>query len=213
MVPVLETLVVGPLAVNCYLFGDPDTDQALLIDPGEEAALILEAVREGGWKVGQVVLTHAHFDHVLAASEVISSLGASFGIPAGEEEMLRRVPETVRMWMGGEVQLPPEPDHLLKDGDVITVGSLRLSVAATPGHSPGGICLLADGIAFVGDTLFAGSIGRTDLPGGDYDRLIGSIRERLLCLPDDTTVYPGHGPATTIGQERRSNPFLTGLTE
>lgn len=209
--PHIEMLTVGPLAVNCYLLGDPDSRRAVVIDPGGEAERILSAVREGSWEVSVVLLTHAHFDHVLAAGAVIEGLGALFVVPPGEVELLRRVPDAARAWMGYEVPPPPEPDRFLKEGEVLEVGRFRYEVVETPGHSPGAVCFVGENEVFVGDTLFAGSIGRTDLPGADHATLLRSIEEKLLPLDDDVVVYPGHGPATTIGRERRFNPFLLDL--
>ncbi|MFO7769505.1 MAG: MBL fold metallo-hydrolase [bacterium] len=207
----VETLTVGPMAVNCYLAGDEEGRGAVLIDPGEEPERILRAVEEGEWRVERVLLTHAHFDHLLALRDVLEVLDVPFLLPEGEEEMLHRVPETVRAWMGIEVPPPPEPDRMVRGGERVEIGGAPFRVAETPGHSPGSITLAGEGIAFVGDAVFAGSIGRTDLPGGDHEILMTSIREQILSLPDDTLLYPGHGPSTTVGRERRDNPFLKGL--
>jgi len=207
----IETITVGPLAVNCYLAGDPQGGDALLVDPGAEPERILRTIREGDWQVQQVLLTHAHFDHLLGLDAVREALGTPVLLPEGEEEMLERVPEAVRAWLGTEVPVPADPDRLLREGEELSVGGEAFRVLSTPGHSPGSITLAGEGIAFVGDAVFAGSIGRTDLPGGDHDQLMESIREQILTLPDDTRLYPGHGPATTVGRERRENPFLRGL--
>jgi len=210
--PHIETITVGPLAENCYLLGDPDSKEAVLIDPGDEGERILAVVREGGWQVREVLLTHAHFDHVLAVGEVVATLQVPFRVPEGERGALQAAPGIALLWTGEEPDPPPEPDGGLPDGTTIPVGSLRFLVRSTPGHSPDSVCLIGEGVAVVGDVLFAGSVGRTDLPGGDWDTLMDSIQEVLLPLPDETVVYPGHGPATTIGQERRTNPFVVPLT-
>lgn len=206
----VETITVGPLAVNCYLAGDRQGQDALLVDPGAEPERILRTIREGGWQVQQVLLTHAHFDHVLGLDAVREALGTPVLLPEGEEEMLKRVPEAVRAWLGTEVPTPADPDRLLREGEELSVGGETFRVLATPGHSPGSITLAGEELAFVGDAVFAGSIGRTDLPGGDYEQLMESIREQILTLPDGTRLYPGHGPVTTVGRERRENPFLRG---
>jgi len=206
--PHIEMLTVGPLATNCYLLGDPQSRQAVVIDPGDEAERILAAVRDGVWQVLAVVLTHAHFDHVLAARELIGKLQVPFLVPPGEVVVLHRAQEAVYRWLGYEIEAPPDPDGPLADGDVLEVGSLRFDVIGTPGHSPDAISLVGENEIFVGDTLFAGSIGRTDLPGADYATLMRSIEQRLLPLDDEMVVYPGHGPTTTIGRERRFNPFI-----
>ena len=210
--PHVETITVGPLAENCYLLGDPGTKEAVLIDPGDEADRILAAVRAGEWRVREVLLTHAHFDHVLAVGPVVRELGIPFRLPDGEREALQAAPGIALMWTGEKPEAPPEPQGGLPDGTTVEVGALQFQVRSAPGHSPDSVCLVGEGIAIVGDVLFAGSVGRTDLPGGDWDTLMASIREVLLPLPDETVVYPGHGPATTIGQERRTNPFVVPLT-
>lgn len=196
------------MATNCYLAGDTDSHQAFILDPGFEPETILEAVADGGWSVTDVLLTHGHFDHLLAAGEVLKELEARFLVPAGEVEALKRAPDSARSWLGIEMDPVPEHDGTLSGGVAVSAGSHQFRVVDTPGHSSGGISLIGDGVAFVGDTIFAGSIGRTDFPGGDYDTLMKSIRDELLILDDDTVLYCGHGPATTVGQERRSNPFI-----
>lgn len=204
----IDTITVGPMATNCYLVGDTDSHQAFIVDPGFEPGVILKVVADGGWSVTDVLITHGHFDHLLAAGEVLKDLEARFLVPHGEVAVLKRAPDSARAWVGLEVEPVPEYDGTLSGGTTISVGSHEFRVADTPGHSPGGISLIGDGVAFVGDTIFAGSIGRTDLPGGNYELLMKSIRNELLTLDDDTVLYCGHGPETTVGQERRSNPFI-----
>jgi hydroxyacylglutathione hydrolase len=210
--PHVETITVGPLQVNCYLLGDPSSKEAVLIDPGDEAGRILRAVTGGGWKIREVLVTHAHFDHVLAAREVIAALGVPFRVPAGEWDKLRTAAATALIWTGQRFSEPPEPDGGLSEGEAVGVGRYAFRVLATPGHSPDSVSLVGEGLAFTGDVLFAGSVGRTDLPGGDWDTLMKSIREKLLPLDETTVVYPGHGPATTLGRERVTNPFVVPLT-
>jgi glyoxylase-like metal-dependent hydrolase (beta-lactamase superfamily II) len=211
MNPHIEMLTVGPLAVNCYLVGDPESRGAVVIDPGDEAERILATVADGSWRVSAIVLTHAHFDHVLAVREVKEATGAPFLLPPGEVALLKRAPEVLEQWMGMRIDPPPDPDGHLSGGDTLDVGNLRYNVVGTPGHSPDAICLIGESEAFVGDTLFAGSIGRTDLPGADHQTLMDSIARELLPLDDEMVLYPGHGPKTTMGRERRFNPFVVDL--
>jgi hydroxyacylglutathione hydrolase len=207
---ILETLMVGPLGVNCYVVGDDKTREAIVIDPGGDAQEILDTLRHGRLKLAAIVATHAHFDHLIALDEVRAQTRAAFLIHADEVPVLETVQMGARLF--GFSMPPPAPaDRLLREGDEVRVGSVAFQVLHTPGHSPGGICLRHAQSVFVGDTLFQGGIGRVDLPGGDYATLMRSIRDKLLTLPDNTLVYPGHGNATTIGAERQLNPFLRPL--
>ncbi|HLJ61282.1 MAG TPA: MBL fold metallo-hydrolase [bacterium] len=208
---ILEGFPVGPVQANCYLFGDDAVGELFVIDPGDEPERILAAVRRHGGRVAAIVNTHGHFDHVMAVEAVRRATGAPFWIHEAERQVLAEGPARAKEIFGVDVPPSPAVDRWLKDGELLRVGSLGLTVRHTPGHSPGGVCLLGEGLAFVGDTLFAGSIGRTDLPGASTEALLESIARVLLPLPDDTICYPGHGPETTIGEERRSNPFLQGL--
>ncbi len=203
----IETLVVGPLQVNCYLVACPRTGQALVVDPGAEGERILASVERAGLTVAAVVNTHGHFDHIGANRFVVEGTGAPLLLHAGDQPLLRNARQHAAQF-GLHAELSPEPDRLLADGDRVTAGDLAFEVLHIPGHSPGGICLFGHGHLFVGDVLFAGSVGRTDLPGGNHAQLIGGIRQRLLTLPPATVVHPGHGPDTTIGRETGSNPFL-----
>ncbi|MEO7803037.1 MAG: MBL fold metallo-hydrolase [Actinomycetota bacterium] len=206
---IYEHLVVGALSCNCYVVGDPETKDAIVIDPGDDIGVILEAIDRHGLKVAAIVATHAHFDHVLAAEDLRLATGAPFFIHKDDLDVLGWLGPSLQMFMGiTEPPPPPVVDVEVTDGDQVTAGGLILTVLHTPGHSPGSISLLAQGEAlFCGDTLFAGSIGRTDLPGGDYEAEIASIKQRLLPL-GDLPVYPGHGPSTTLDRERSINPFL-----
>ena len=206
---ILRTLAVGQLDTNCYLVACERTHEGLVIDPGADAEEILNALTTLEVRVGQIVLTHYHFDHVLAADALRRATGASLAIHESEAALLTKPPALFRFFA------PQTPqglvaDRLLRDGDRLNVGDLCVEVLHTPGHSPGGISLWIDseGVVFSGDTLFREGLGRTDFPGGDQELLLHSIRERLLALPEETIVYPGHGPATTIGYERQHNPWL-----
>lgn len=207
---ILETLMVGPLGVNCYIVGDDKTREAIVIDPGGNARDILDTLRREQLKPVAIVNTHAHFDHLIALTELREKTGAPFWLHADEAKLLASAQLGAKMF-GFAMPQPKPADRLLHDGEEVRFGSSTLKVMHTPGHSPGGICLLGDHFVIVGDALFQGSIGRTDLPGGDYATLMASIRDKLLTLPDATVVYPGHGDATTIGEERQLNPFLRPL--
>ena len=205
-----ETLVVGPLGVNCYLVGDDKTREAMVIDPGGNARDILDTIRREQLKPIAIVNTHAHFDHILALTELREKTGAPLWLHADEAQVLAAAARGARMF-GFAMAQPKPADRLLYGTEVLPVGKLSLTVLHTPGHTPGGICLLGDKFVIVGDTLFQSGIGRTDLPGGDYATLMASIRDKLLVLPDATRVYPGHGAPTTIGEEKTLNPFLRPL--
>ncbi len=206
----VETLPLGPLEANCYLLAD-GRGEAVVIDPGAEGRRVTELARRRGWRIRLILATHAHFDHVGGAAEVAAATSAPFWVPRGDAGALAETPRQARQF-GLVSPAPPAPARLLDDKDEVSVGGVRLTVLAVPGHTSGEVAFLApDGTGvFTGDLLFAGSVGRSDLPGGDGAALLRSIRERILVLPDPTPVYPGHGPATTVGRERRSNPFLVG---
>ncbi len=200
---ILETLPVGPVAANCYLFGCANTKEAAIIDPGAEDGLIKERISALGLKPVYVINTHGHGDHIGANSK----MGLPILIHAADAQCLTNPLKNMSGMLGVPISSPPA-SRLLEDGDKINVGNLILEVIHTPGHTPGSICLRCDEIVFTGDTLFAEGVGRTDLPGGMQYRLIKSIKERLFILPDETKVYPGHGPATTIGHEKGHNPLI-----
>ena len=202
----------GMFAENCYLVVDEQAGECAIVDPGEEAGLILHKIRDTGAKPIGIWLTHAHLDHVLGVPRVAEETGVPVWLHPGDRPLYDAVPEQAA-WFGlaPASRLPP-PDHELAHGMRLRVGTLDVEVRHAPGHSPGSVCFVTAGMALSGDVLFAGSIGRTDLPGGDFETLIASIERELLPLSDDTIVYSGHGPETTIGRERRTNPFLTGVS-
>ena len=190
---------------------DERAGECAIVDPGEEAGLILHKVKETGTKPVAIWLTHAHLDHVLGVSRVAADTGAPVWLHPADRPLYDAVPDQAA-WFGLAPPEPlPAPDQELAHGARLTVGDVSFEVRHAPGHSPGSVCLVGPGVALSGDVLFAGSIGRTDLPGGDFETLIASIERELLPLPDDTILYSGHGPETTIGRERHTNPFLTGV--
>jgi len=205
---IFDRHVVGPLACNCFVVGDASTRQAIVIDPGGDAQKIAEGLASKELTVTAIVATHAHFDHLVAAETLRELTGAPFYMHDADKPLLDWYEESGRMFLGIELGRPPAVDTSASEGDVLTAGDLELQVIHTPGHSPGSISLVTPACVFSGDTLFAGSIGRSDLPGGDPDTLLEIISSRLLSFADDVEVHPGHGPSTTIGRERRSNPFV-----
>ncbi|MCG8376493.1 MAG: MBL fold metallo-hydrolase [Chlorobiales bacterium] len=204
---IVKKLEVGPIMANCFIVGCETTKEAAVIDPGDDADRILMELAKSELKVKFLINTHGHFDHVGANKRMKDVTGAQLAIHPEDEPMLEQLSQSAMMF-GLSAENSPPADILLNDGDTISFGEITLTVIHTPGHSRGGVCLHTDGHLFAGDTLFAGSIGRTDLQGGDYDTLISSIKDRLLGLDDETVVYTGHGPETTIGNEKRMNPFL-----
>jgi hydroxyacylglutathione hydrolase len=200
---VLRGLPVGPVAANCYIFGCANTKEAVVIDPGAEDNLIKQQINVSGLTPRYIINTHGHGDHIGANSK----MRLPVFIHVSDAKCLTNPLKNMSMMLGMPISSPPA-SRLLEDGDKIDVGDLTIEIIHTPGHTPGSICLKCDEIVFTGDTLFAGGVGRTDLPGGSEAELIKSIRERLFVLPDETEVYPGHGPATTIGREKGHNSFI-----
>jgi hydroxyacylglutathione hydrolase len=207
---ILETVVVGALQVNCYVLGCEQTRQAVVIDPGDELPVIRAALRKHDLSLARIIVTHAHFDHMLAARPLQDATGAPFYLHTAERPVLEIMRRMTLAWMAFDPGEPPHIDGELTPSQPVSFGVESLEVRLTPGHSPGGVTFVhyASRCAFTGDALFAGSIGRTDLPGGDLDLLLSSIRAEILTLPDDLAVLSGHGPPSTVGAERRGNPFL-----
>jgi hydroxyacylglutathione hydrolase len=208
---ILEMLTVGPFQENCYIIGDEQTGIGALVDPGDEAARIALAVEQTGLDIGQIIITHAHIDHVGAVAALADEYACPVLMHAEAEPMLQQLP-TQAMMMGLRFGKLPTVDRHIEDEEVLDVGGLRLRSLYTPGHAPGHLAfyLEDEGLVLSGDALFAGSVGRTDLFGGNMDLLMRRINERLLTLPDETRVLSGHGPETTIGEERAHNTFLGG---
>jgi hydroxyacylglutathione hydrolase len=203
----IERLVVGMLESNCYLVASEDTKEGIIIDPGGDGPLILDRVQKLGLNITYIVNTHGHIDHIAANGPVKEATGAQLAIHKDDAEWLVTDQGAYARMLG--VQSPgPAADVLLEEGDEIAFGSERLQVMHTPGHSLGGISLVGDGVVFCGDTLFADGVGRVDLPGGSWETLMHTIKTRLFSLPDDTIAYTGHGPPTTIGREKQSNPWF-----
>lgn len=209
LAPEVVCVTNGQFAENCYLVADPAVGDCAVVDPGEESGRILAEVAQRGWRIAAIWLTHAHVDHVLGVAAVKAASGAPVHLHPADRPLYDALPEQAT-WMGLTAAPPPPPDAELHHGGRIVLGTHSFEVRHTPGHSPGSVSLIGAGIALVGDALFAGSVGRTDLPGGNGVALLSGIRRQLLVLPDETVVYSGHGPATTIGDERATNPFLTG---
>ncbi|MGB9808294.1 MAG: MBL fold metallo-hydrolase [Thermosulfidibacteraceae bacterium] len=206
----VERVVVGALEVNCYIVLDEKSKEGIVIDPGAEGRRIVRIIEGESINLKYIINTHGHVDHIGANRDVKNAFpDALLAIGEFDLPLLRNAMNSYIAMMVGAKE-SPEPDLLLKEGDIIEFGECTLKVIHTPGHTPGSICLLTEGIVFTGDTLFAGSIGRVDLPMSQPEKLIPSIKEKLMILPDDTVVLPGHGPKSTIGYERRYNPFVTG---
>lgn len=199
----------GQFAENCYLVADCRTSEAVIIDPGEEPAMFLAELDTRAWTLRDIWLTHAHIDHIIGVGPVHAATGAPIHLHPLDRPIYDALPQ-YGSWVGMQLQQPPAPDRELRPGQVLRVGGFEFTVRFTPGHSPGSVSFLGEGMIFGGDVLFNGSVGRTDLPGGDAATLMASIQSQFLSLPDSTVVHSGHGPDTTIGIERLTNPFLTG---
>ena len=202
----IKSLVVGPLQVNCFVISDEKTGESMVIDPGDEPDRIIDVIKGNGLKVKYIICTHAHFDHVGGITEIKDETDAKIVIHQEERELYNSAMDQAAFW-GYELAPLPEPDMFVREGDKIEIGHLSFEVFHSPGHSPGGICLYGEGVVFTGDTLFAGSVGRTDFYGGDINKLKKSFL-RLMSLPPDTKVFCGHGPASNISREKASNFFM-----
>ncbi|MCS7071685.1 MAG: MBL fold metallo-hydrolase [Anaerolinea sp.] len=206
----IKRFTLGLVETNAYLIGDTNTGLAVIIDPVDDAPRLHRAAQEQGWRIALILATHAHFDHVLASKALKALTDAPFRLHRAEQVWLDSLPDQGLRWFSRPFPEAAQADSYIEDGEVIQIGAISLLALLTPGHSPGHLAFLCaeEKIVFSGDALFAGSIGRTDLPLADHAQLIRSIQTRLLSLDDSVRVLPGHGPETTIGQERRSNPWL-----
>ena len=203
----VEPLIVGPLLSNCYIVWDDIEKIGVIIDPGEDADIIIDKIRELQINIKFILATHGHFDHIGAVKSIKNEFNCEFLAHKEDLFFIEDAENAARRW-GFDIEQPPLPDRYIKNGDKINVGNFKLETLHTPGHSPGGVCFLNNSMVFGGDTLFQNSIGRTDFRKGSFEELAHSIRNSLYTLPDDTIVYTGHGPITTIGDEKRYNPFV-----
>lgn len=205
----VQMLTVGPMQANCYILECEETRSAAVIDPGDEAERIISVINDRELQLEFIINTHGHVDHIVANAELKENTSAPLCIHSADADMLVNPQKNLSFFIGVPVS-SPESDRLLANGDILEIGTIRLKIMHTPGHSPGSICLLSGDCVFTGDLLFAGGIGRYDFPGSSYEKLADSLR-KIMTLDDDLVVYPGHGPATTIGDERKTNPFLSGI--
>lgn len=203
-------LTLGPVQTNCFVLGDLDAKEAVVIDPSDRAELIFKAIQDQGWTAREILATHGHFDHVMASAALKKLTGAPFRMHSRDLPMVNTMPQRARDWIGIDVPPAAEPDSFVNEGDVITAAGITLDVLYTPGHTPGHVSyvLRSEKTVFCGDCLFYMSIGRTDLPGSRYETLLNSIVTRLLPLGDEFAVAPGHMRNTTIGYERTHNPYV-----
>jgi hydroxyacylglutathione hydrolase len=204
----IQRIPVGPLYTNCYVIACDKTGEAAVVDPGGDAEDILDFVENNTLVVKYVILTHGHSDHIAGVEHIKAATGAKIAIHSADAPMLTDASKNLSQNVFGKRLNLPEADIILKDGDILKMGLFDIDIIHTPGHTQGGICLSVENILITGDTLFACSVGRSDLPGGNHEQLISSIKEKLLKFTDDVKVFPGHGPVTTIGIERSTNNFI-----
>lgn len=203
----IEGRAMGAMGANCYILSCPETKKAVVIDPGADGKRLQRWILEKGYQIEYILLTHGHFDHIGAVDDLRELFQTKVGIHEADAAMLTNGQANLSSFVGRAFEMK-SADFLLEDGQVLTVGNLSITVLATPGHTQGGVCFLTSEGLLSGDTLFDGSIGRTDFPGGSLEQLLDGIGKKLLVLPEETRVYPGHGSETTIGREKRENPFL-----
>jgi glyoxylase-like metal-dependent hydrolase (beta-lactamase superfamily II) len=203
----LKKKEVGPLDANCYIVADEIAKEAVVIDPGGEGADIAAICKQQGFLVKYIINTHGHADHIMGNAALKAATGAELLVHADDQAMLTNPHLSLASYVGQQAEMVP-PDRTLVDGEELSMGNLSIKIIHTPGHTPGGISIAVDDCLFTGDTLFSESIGRTDFPGGSFNQLIQSIKTKLFTYPDETHVYPGHGPSTTITWEKNNNPFL-----
>lgn len=201
-------MVVGPIATNCYIVVNDENNEAVVVDPGDEGNNIVNEIKKANLKVKAIFLTHGHSDHISGLEEVEEATGAKIYMSKEDAPRLANRESTLSYFNKKKENPVTKPDEYFTDGEVLTVAGLEFKIYTTPGHTPGGVCIQCGDVVFCGDTVFAESIGRTDLPGGSYEDILKSIKEKILPLADDVKLLPGHGPATTVGWERRRNPFL-----
>ncbi len=202
----IERFVVGPLDTNAYVISDDETKKALVVDPGDEPDRILDYIKDKGLEVTAIVCTHAHFDHIGGIGDIKNETGAKVVLHKEDMETYATAKDHAAFW-GYSVDDLPQPDGYIDEGDEVELGNVRLKVLHTPGHSPGGICLYGEGVLITGDTIFQGSVGRTDFPGGSVEMLKKSFK-RIIDFPEETKIYSGHGPETSVGRERKMNFFV-----
>lgn len=204
---IVENLTVGPLQANCYIAASEQTGAGVIVDPGGDAELIRHAIRSRKANIEWILLTHAHFDHVGALNGVRRAVAAPVAMHRAELPNLREAARAASL-LGLHIEQPADPERFLQDGETVDGKGYSVQVVHTPGHTTGGVCFYVDDVLFSGDTVLASSVGRTDFPGGSHSQLIDSIRSKILTLPSETRILPGHGPATTVGDEKILNPFL-----
>ena len=206
----IHSYVLGPVQTNSYLVGDPQSKEAVVIDPAWDGKFLVDAAKQMGWRIQQIWLTHAHFDHLGGVAQIVELINPAPIVALHPEDLSLWRLKGGALWFGMQVDPGPQPTLDLFHGQILNLKGIQFEVRHTPGHTPGHVIFYCakEGVVFCGDVIFAGSIGRTDMPGGDYDTLISSIRSQILTLPDETRLLSGHGPETNVGIERSDNPFV-----